>query len=436
MKRLAVLALLLAASCGEKGGNPADNASYALSLPVEPAAGAQVQRVELPAAALVAMKRTDRGDVRLFDGHGKVLSIARLAIAPAEVGVTRFDAIPFNPQQGSGRRGSVSVRVDREGEAVTVDSTSSAGARQERSVLFDTRQVKDPAVSLALNATLPVQRPVSFTVRAGSDLNNWDVLAEQVLFRPGQGAGLLGSGQIALDGEKLASRYLLVSWSGAAGAEVTGAELRTTPSPPPPRLVVPTNGMRMADAHTLEFAIPPGPAPAAMHLALTGSDGVVPVSLFGRNARELPWTPLSMAVLRQGESGATLDATGDLREYKIEADARSGGFSQAPRLEFRYDPVTLLVAFNGQAPYKLAVGNADAAPAFLNVADLTPQPGPYPTARVIAGRALAPIQLLGAEGDSPFGKRNLMLWGTLLLGVAVLAAAAIWLMRAGAKPTE
>jgi hypothetical protein len=436
MKRLVAIALLLAAACSGKGGDPvAGPDSFALSLPVEPATGAQVQRIDLPAKALIALKRADRGDIRIFDSRGKPLSIALLAEDPARFSSVHLAAIPFNAVQGAEGSSSVSISVTQGEHAVTVDATGARRAAQENSVLLDTRQVKEPAVDLTLDATLPAQRPVTMSVKASSDLKGWEPLAEQVLFRPGEGPALLGSGAIDLHGEKLEHRYLLVSWSNAANAEVSGATLRTTPNPPPPRIAVPTNGLTLGDGHDLQFTLPPGPAPAAMRLTMTGKDGVVPIRLFGRNAAEQPWTPLAFGVLRQNDGAATL-AAADLREFKLEADARSAGFSEAPRLEFQYEPVSLLVAFNGAGPYKLAVGNAAAAPAFLNAADLTAQAGPNAIARVDAGRELAPIELQAGGGDGPFGKRKLLLWGTLLLGVAVLAMAAYWLMRTNAKATE
>ncbi|MFI4982065.1 MAG: DUF3999 family protein, partial [Nevskiales bacterium] len=427
MKRLVAIALLLAASCSGKEGDPAAGpGSFALSLPVEPAPDAQVQRVDLPAQAIVALKRADSGDIRVFDARGKPLSIARLAEDPAKFSTVHLSAIPFNAKEGAESAPSVSVSVTQSDHAVTVDTGGGHEAAQQSGVLIDTRQVKEPAVDLTLDATLPAQRPVTMSVKASSDLKAWEPLAEQVLFRPGDGPALLGSGAIDLHGEKLEHRYLLVSWSSSANATVTGATLRTAPNPPPQRIAIPVNGLKLGDGHVLQFALPPSPAPAAMRLTMTGQDGVVPVSLFGRNATEQPWTPLAVGVLRQNDGAARL-AAGDLREFKLEADARSAGFSQAPRLEFQYEPVGLLVAFNGAGPYRLAVGNAAASPAFLNAADLTAQTGPYATACVESGGQLAPIQLQASGGDTPFGKRKLLLWGTLLLGVAVLAVAAYWL---------
>lgn len=433
MKRLIAIALLLGASCS---GDPAPTRpeAFALSVEVTPAPGALVQQVGLPAKAIIALKRGDRGDIRIFDSRGKPLSIARLSNTPANFSIDHFDAIPFNAQARAEAGSSVSVSVTQGDHAVTVDT---GGQREapESSVLIDTRRVKEPAVNLTLDATLPQQRPVTMSLKAGSDLKAWEPVAEQVLFRPGDDTTLLGSGAIDLHGEKLEGRYLLVSWSSSAGASVTGAVLFTTPTPPPSRIAVPTNGLKVGDGHTMQFTMPPGPAPAAMRLAMTGNDGVVPVSLFGRNTAEHPWTPLAVGVLRQEDGAATLNSTGSFREYKLEADARSAGFSQAPRLEFQYEPISLLVAFNGAGPYKLAVGNAAAKPAFLTATYLTTQKGPYATARVNAGRDLTPIQLQAAN-EAAFNRRKLLLWGTLLLGVAVLAAAAYWLMRTSAKPTE
>jgi len=130
MKRLVAIALLIVSACSGKEGDPAaEPDSFALSLPVEPAPGVLVQRIDLPAKAIIALKRADRGDIRIFDNRGKPLSMARLAEDPATFGAVRLDAIPFNAQEGTDGNSAVSVSVTQGDRAVTVDTAGSGHGR-------------------------------------------------------------------------------------------------------------------------------------------------------------------------------------------------------------------------------------------------------------------------------------------------------------------
>lgn len=435
MKRLLALALTLglAAACsGQTADRTPGPKDFAVALPLEAAPGAQVQRVDLPAAALVALKRPDRGDIRAFDANGRPLSTALLDARGATPQSTHLDAIPIAAQGSGFANSAVSVRVDRDGSAVTVDTSSSKAGADAAGVLFDTRKLVDPAQAITLDASLPMQRPVTMTVEASGDLKSWHVLAEQVLFRPGASPDLLGSGRIALPETSLEGQYLRVGWSGAPEAKISGATLYTAHSPLPPRIEVPTNGLVLADSHRLRFILPPGPTPAALRVTMTGKDGVVPIRLLGRNASDESWTLIAVASLRQG-GGATLETGGStVEEYSLEADARSAGFSQAPRLDLLFDPVALLVAFNGAAPYRLATGDAAAGPAFFAVSDLAAT-GPYPLAKVGGGNAGAAIDLTPASDSSFPALRTLALWTALILGTVVLVFAAYRLFRANTQ---
>ena len=73
---IALLALTIAACDGAEAPDPTRPDQFAARLAVEPATGGTVQRVILPEQALVAIQRADLGDVRIYDGRGKPLSLA------------------------------------------------------------------------------------------------------------------------------------------------------------------------------------------------------------------------------------------------------------------------------------------------------------------------------------------------------------------------
>lgn len=439
MNRVLILAMALAltASCGRQAGDRALRPQdFAVLLPLEAAAGDPVQRVDLSAEALVGLKRADRGDIRIFDANGRPLATALLDAAEASPDITHLEAIPVAAQTGTSPSSGVSVRVERDGSAVTVDTENGGIGTAAGGVLFDARKLTDPAQAIILDADLPIQRPVTMTVEASDDLKSWHMLAEQVLFRPGADAELLGSGRIELSGTSLTGQYLRVSWGDAPEARITGASVFTTRSPSAPRIAVPTNGLSLVDSHHLRFTLPPGPTPSGMRLTMTGQDGVVPLRLFGRDHADEPWVLLAVASLRQGATDAMLE-TGDssMHEFSLEADSRSAGFSQAPRLALLYDPINVLVAFNGAAPYQLTVGDELAGPTFFAVTDLG-STGPYPLARLgdeEVGDGDVAVDLAPAKYSAIPALRTLALWSALILGAIVLIIAAYRLFRTNAE---
>ena len=431
MRRLVALPLLLLASCDRADeGKPLAPHDFALTMPVEANAG-PLQRVALPPAALVAIRRADKGDIRIFDAHDRPLSLALLPMGPGDFAVTSVKAIPFGPPPSPDHGPAVSVRVDHGAQAVSVKTDDSPPAPSEHAVLLDTRRLEQPAMSLTLDADVPVQRPVTVSLAIGSDLSHWQDLRQKVLFRPDQGEGLLGSGRIDLGGEVLGGRYLRVAWSGAPATMVTGASLITSPTPMPHRITVAAKGAVMPDAHHVLLTLPEGAAPTALTVRMTGRDGVVPVRLLGRASADQPWVPLALGSVRQGEQGAFLElGDGGLRNFMIEADSRSAGFSQRPGLDLHFAPVDVLVALNGAAPYRLAVGQAKAPPAFFGMAELATRPGPFPMARVKDDGRHVEIDVAPGQDRNGFAPRIMALWAALIGGVLVLGFAAYRLFRA------
>lgn len=441
MRRVLAIPLALALALGlavagcdrAAEDRPAGPADFAFVAPVTAASGGPVQRIDLPAAALVALRRADRGDIRVFDAGGRPLSTALVDARAVRLAPRRFPAIAVASGPGALPGAGISVRVDRDGDAVTVNAERGQDAGgADRAVLLDTRTLADPAQAIVLDADLPVQRPVAFRIEASGDLTKWEPLAEQVLFRPGPAADLLGTGRIALPGAALKDRYLRVRWSGEAGARVSGATLLTSQVQVSPRVSVAATGLALGDSHHLDFTLPAGLPPAALRVRMTGRDGIVPVRLFARETSEAPWTLLAVASLRQEANGSLLETGGTTaREWRIEADERSAGFSKAPDIALLYEPVAVLAAFNGVAPYRLAAGNATAAPAFLAPSQFA-SGAPYPRAAVARTSGAVRVAVEGARATGIASYRSLALWAVLILGALVLAFATFRLFRANA----
>lgn len=447
IRRLAAVLLALAAAACDRApaADPAAPNQFALRLTVEPVTGGAVQRVILPAQALVAVQRADLGDIRVFDGRGKPLALARGdGAAEARQSVT-LGGFALRGSPAALTAPGSAIRIEDHGTARVVTIGAAAQAEQQLSAsLIDTRAVADPVVGIALDVTLADRRATTFTLHSSADLQTWQPLAERVLFSPAPGAPSLGGSVLALPGISLKDRYLRVDWEPGSGAAFRAATITTARTAPLPRAIVTSTGLQLEDAHHARFTVPFAAPLGAIRLEQTGPDGVVPVQIFARNNPERPWTMLAAATLRpdaaggQDKTGTVIDLPpGNWRDYRITADQRSAGFSAAPKVDLLLDGVEIWAAFNGAPPYTLAVGAPAAAPRYLPAADLVPaamrQAGPLPIARIdLTGRPAAPIAVQ-PDRESPFEPRKLALWAVLLLATGILAFAAIRLLRA-ARP--
>ena len=445
-KLLLTLLALAATSCDRTpAADPSRPDAYAVQIALEPGAGGSLQRLALPPKALVALRRSDLGDIRLFDSRGKLVPIALLD--PRAGDARRSVDVPVYPLLGPasalGASGlSIRIEDNQVARVVTVAPSASSvagAAASPTAVLLDTRGVRDPATAIVLDAAIPSGKPIPLTLLTSANLKDWQPLADKVLFHPVDGAGLLGGATIALPGVDLSDRYVGISWGNATGVMLKRASVVTSTTAPLERTAIVTAALAMSDPHDLRFDLPDGARPAAIRLAPGSADGVIPVRLYGRNGAEGPWTLLSATVLRAGGGDNLVDLSGSsLTSYRLEADRRTAGFSVAPALTLLFDPVELVVALSGTPPYRLAVGQAAAPPAFLALAEIAPPDQPLKLADLPRASLAAPqgpplvVTFNSGASDGALEPRKLLLWAALLMGTLILAFAAYRLMRSTA----
>ena len=428
MRRALIAALVLLVACsGEKPAAP-----NALSLAVEPQGQSAVQQFELPAAAIVALQRADRGDLRLLDGRGKPVPLALNPVnAPEEYLDNGFIPNPIAQTSEDVKLSAVSIDLAEPGGFVTISTNGQPLAKGRKGVLLDTRDLEYPASSIDLGATLPEQTPVTFTLETSNDLKSWQPLAEKVLYAPQGGTEVLGKPEVDLGGVILAKQIVRISWDEQYEVSFSKVFVLTSKIKPVPLLAVATKGAELDDAHNLRFSAPLAAPLAGIELRGADADGVVPVRIYGRDTPERGWNLLGVATLRQTRTARIELGAAQAKEYRIEADSRSAGFSVAPAITLLLDRVDVIAAFNGQPPYRLTIGDAKAAPKFFQPADLR-EPGSdaakIPVAKL--EQAAPPLIALGPAGnDSPYSPRKLWLWAALLAATAVLGFAAIRLLR-------
>ena len=466
---LAAAALALGGAAAQAAADANSPAAYAVRIPVALAADdAPLQRVVLPAEVLVRLQSPGYADMRLFNGAGQPVPMALTGVAAARAAedAVALPAYPILGAAGSPGLEGLSLRIEeRQGQRVvqidapgTGGRAGAGGTQTVRGALLDARSVRRPVARMALDADLPAGQPVTFTVQASQDLKTWRPLAETVLYRadaaaPAAAPGRLGNEQIDLQQASLAGHYLRVTW-GDAPVTLRGATLATVQAQGPRERVsasmaAPPLGQNPRE---LVFALPFATPVAALQITPQGAGPVlIPVRVLGRSDREHPWSPLASAVVYKMPVGgrehnsAPVELGGvSVRELKIEADAKTPGFSTAPQMALQFEPAQLVFLASGPGPFTLAAGlpgAAAGAAAFLPLPSLAPgyqsgQENTLPLAQadvaradISAGPAAGGPLVQAVAASSGPSLRSAVLWGVLLAGVGALALMAWLLMR-------
>lgn len=439
--------------------------SYAIRIPVTAAPDAPLQRLLLPAEALVRLQSPGYSDLRLFNAAGQPVPMALAQVPTTNAIEEQKVKLPAYPILGSasataaGLEG-LSLRIEeRQGRRVvqlnTGGSTTAGTASQQKvlGALLDARAVTVPAVRLTLDADLPVGQPITFNVQASKDLKNWRALADTVLYRADAStpAASLGDSSLALSMAELKDHYLRITW-GDAAVTLRGATLVTSRNTATRERVNATMAApAMAGPRELSFTLPFSTPVAALKITPKDGNVLVPLRVLGRNDRNQPWSLLATAVVyrlttagKEQTSGPVELHGASVREVKIEADAKTPGFASAPDIVLQFEPAQLVFLASGQGPFTLAAGlagPAGAAGAFLPMVSLIPgykasQENALPVAKADVSKAEAsgnasltgPLVAAQPPGEG-IPTRTLVLWGILLAGALALGAMAWVLMK-------
>ena len=442
--------------------------SYAVHLPVTLAPHAPLQRIVLSSEVMMQLQSARYSDLRIFNAQGQAVPMA-LAGAAAWTQTERkqvtLEAYPImGPVNAPGFEG-LSVRIEEQQGKRTVQLNSgrpaAGGALMPQRVLgalLDARAVAAPVASMTLEVDLPANQPVNIQTHASKDLKNWRLLADTVMYRSEGGTSRtaasppdqrLGTDAVDLNMANLAGHYLRITWTDAAGqhAPVTVRQaVLTTSSNTLQRVTANLVPPPLANPHALRFMLPFATPVAAIRVVPQGSNVLFEVDVRGRNESSEAWTLLGSTVLYRLNNAGKEQLNGPFelkhagyREIRIEADAGTPGFTQAPDISLQFEPVQIVFLTSGQGPFMLAAGLAGTVGAYLPVASLMPgyqsgQENALPLAQLDTSSLSAPVTLLARAEGVP--TRTLMLWAILLLGVAALVLMAWALLRQARKPPQ
>ncbi len=465
LQRLAAISCLIA-TCSVTFGtalHAADAESppgYALRLPITLAPDAPLQRLQLPAQALVQLQSSGYSDVRIFNAQGQPvpMALSRDLTNAADRGQVKLPAFPILGGESTAALDGLQLRIDeRQGQRVVQVSTATGvagpAAQKVLGALLDARAVKTPVVAIALDVAMPTAQAITFNVQASKDLKNWRQVADTVLFKTDTTS--LGESSVELPAQDLSGHYLRVTWLGdngqtaatLPGVKLRGATLTTAASGGVTRVAAAVAPPVLVNPHEFSFSLPFSAPVAALRIDPVGSNTLVPVRVLGRNDRSQPWATLANTVVYKLTAGGKTQtsvpvelAGAAVRDIKIEADKKTPGFAAAPEVSVLFEPVQLVFLASGAGPFTLAVGAANLASAYLNLPSLIPgyQPGQeskLPLAMVETSGAGPAIAASGAASNS-IPTRSLVLWGVLIAGTLALGAMAWVLMRQSSRDAQ
>ncbi len=427
---LIAISAFLSCAAGPAGSD-SDLASFQLRLPLTPIGAAPVQRVRLPLAVLIASKRDGLSDVRVFDGNGRVVPIARMPNLPSPIRNINLPAMPILGPQKALREPDVTLKIEGEGrvQTVTVDGkpVTGDGTNVVIGSLFDTLGNTGDIKQLVLDASIPEGQPITFTVEASEDLKSWRSLGEAVDYRPP--GGVEKDLSIAVAGTLRGGTKLRVTWRSDAQLRTPVIVRQAMVSASPTALEagamrsISATAPPLLDDYSLEFAVPFAARIQTIAVDAKGGEGLVPIQILGRNTKEEPWSLLGQGRAEANSSVISLRQR-PIRMIRIEADRRVGGFAAVPAIRFGIESPEIAFVASGKQPFTLAVGHPDAADVYLPIGDIArATPSAIPEAR-ISDAAIGTLTLSAiSPGSAP--KQTMVLWA-ILLGVTVLLAGIAW----------
>ena len=407
-------------------------------------------QLTLPDLAYEATTTADLSDLRVFNADGAAAPHALCPADDSQLSVMVEAALPIFVLQEARGASSDRARIEvqtREGTQIYVqegDRPSASASPVVGAHVIDARSVKETLNSIQFDWISPDgDSEVRVQIEASEDLDRWNtVVASSTLLAVGQGNASLQRREIELPrrhyrylrveradgGPALAiSRVIARAGGDAIGAEPVWFAARDARSTQPDtRAFLST---RLAPVQYARLRMPLDNS--SLHLTLQS-----------RKDEKSPWTDRwrgeTYLYVNEGERResppATFAPTRD-RFWRVSLPGNANAASIPPMLELGYYPAKLRFLAQGPEPYTLAVGSrrAESAPAVPCdglLANISPEerekmtgmayPGPQ---RVLGGeRALQPL-----PRQTP--TRMIVLWGVLVVGVGLLVAMALSLLK-------
>ena len=405
----------------------------------------------LPDEVYRGVTRADLGDLRVFNAAGVAVPHAFCASPVAAEPVIRSESLPvFDLQAGvPTTSGTTHVEVETAGGTqVRIREDEPAADEAPRTKtwahVIDARGVEDSLRSIEFDWTSPDgASQASVRIEASEDLDQWrTVVGSTTLLRVTRDGQQLQRKTVPLAGQRY--QYLRVVRTDGGPAlqidQVTAERVMHAQEIEPVWFTA--NPQASVDATHLRFDAARLAPVTYARLVLPESNSSVRVSLESRSDEQAPWRQRwsgeVYSIVRDGEQRdsppAQLDGSHD-RYWQITHAQTSATLDPTTSLELGYRPARLRFLAQGEGPYVLAFGSrrAEAAPIQQCSSLLSDVRGEDLDRFIGSGIVGTSRALGGATALKPLPRqtplRLIVLWGVLIVGVGLLVAMAVSLLK-------
>ena len=441
---------------------------YTHLIPLSVNGKPSVVQLQLPRDAYLNARSASLNDLRVFDAHGapQLFTLRQPDAAPS----TTHRALPVRifplmAARADAPLAGLEVSTATDGRVLSVRLPAQQGAASssrapERlaGLVLDLRQegMKEAPTVDALHFTLPPGR-TTYTgqvwLEASDDLKHWDAIGVAEL------SWLANASDETLANDKLEfparpMRYARLSWR--SGEPLPFASIRAqmpvqgpATAPVESLLLQPQPGR---DPRDLQYRKPIGVTARRIGLQLDSGNMVLPAMLGNyvevHRTGQVRFEPAVRTTFYRLEKDGQARLSDDITVPSWIGESWVLRFDQPPpvkpALRISWVPATLVFVAGGTPPYRLAVGRDKAAPAVRDIAEVAPG---FTAAelrtldRATAGAAQEQLEALAnaakqASADNSAARNRLIiLWGVLVLGVALVAGMVWRLLRQAGSTT-
>jgi hypothetical protein len=451
MPRLEQVALALLLGAVASTARAADEAPFRYSAPITLQQSGAFVQMALPVGAYAHSAQPGLRDLRVVDARGERVPFALLAPRQSERQLQQRHAAtlyPLPPKPASGGTWTSPVEVQVQGDRVRVigkgGRAAAAPARSGGWLIDLGERAKDDPLpqSLQLQWSGPDEFSAAFSFETSDDLRAWRLGGHGQLLALRGADGPLTQPLVMLPAH--GGRFVRLVWADIAsapaltGAQVIASASRSQPLDPPAELTIaasaePAGGGTTGAAPVRAAHFDLGAALPVVQLDLKLAPGthVVPARVQGRSRSDEPWRDLGATVFyrldRGGDSSSSppLALEAAVRYVRVVPDARAAAMPDGTQLTVKAQLLGLVFVAQGQPPFALQAGSANAAPSALPVSTLVPA---LDDERARFGRAelgtwseVAEVARAQAAQQKMAALRPWLLWAVLVIGVALLA---------------
>lgn len=437
------------------------------SAPITVVQSAPFVQLALPASTYAHSLGDALEDLRVVDARGDRVPFALLAPRPSESQDLKQQrpatiyALPRKPAAGQAWASPVEVVV--QGDRISVrrlgggTTAGAAVAAMPGSAgwLIDMgeRRRDEPAPqSLLMAWSGPAEFSAAYDLETSNDLRSWRAGSSGQLLALASAAGPLTQPSVMLPAA--AGRFVRLLWRDPATAPAVSGAMRVSVQPRSVVLDAPTQWQVASSPAPAGKAAPDLLAPRSLHFDLGGAVPVVqielqwasgtrvaPVRVQGRNSADEPWRDMVQGVFYRLERGDTVSQSppvalsARLRYLRFVPDERAAALpAEQTKLVVQAQLARLVYAVQGQAPYALQAGAAQAKAGALPVATLVPaldeERARFGQASLGAWAEVPEVARQAAAQERMARWRPWLLWAVLVAGVAGLGSMVWRLARA------